>query len=107
MRLLGGDMKITKEQIDHVFDRAEHQDEAVVSLYRLAIPDFDMIKAINGFPEAGQEVSKYIFKKFIEFDRQRHSSVMAGGAWLNWGFSTNKSLDGWEIIINPEIIKRG
>lgn len=89
-------MIISKEKIDRVFETAKHQNEVVIGLYKLAIPDFDEREHVKP-PEAGEGVNSYICQRCITFDRLNHPGVMAGGAWLNWGFSTNRNLNDWEV----------
>jgi hypothetical protein len=90
-------MLITKEQIEQIFASSNHQAEVVEALYRLAFPDYDDIVKLDGFPEAGERLSKLIWDKFFEFDFAHHPDVMPGGRWMNNGFSTNKKLGDWEV----------
>lgn len=91
----------TKEQfqarLQAIFEQADHQSSALVRVYQLLFPDWDSIERIEGFPEVGKEMWKYICNLFIEFDRKHHPNVFHGGIWLNNGFSSNDRLDGWEI----------
>lgn len=92
--------KITKEFIDAAFE-CEHQSDALVTLYKFAFPDWDVIESVDGFPAVGEKASNYIWDKFIEFDKKHHPKVMAGGLWLNNGFSSQEGkrlgLGPWEI----------
>ncbi len=90
-------MTITKEEVEKIFASSNHQVEVVEALYRLAFPDYDDIEKINGFPEAGERLSKLIWDKSFEFDFVHHPDVMPGGRWMNNGFSTNKELGDWEV----------
>jgi len=99
-------MRITKEQVEQIFATRTHQAEIVVDLYRLVYPDFDRIAKVDGFPAAGKELSRLIWKLAMEFDRKHHPDVMTGGCWLNHGFSTNDKLEPWEVdISHVNIIK--
>lgn len=89
-------MKLTPKQIEMCFD-FNHQNDVVEALYRLAFPDYDRIKKIKGHPKAGAGVSKFIWDRCIAFDKIHHPNCIAGGAWLNWGFSTGKTLKPWEV----------
>lgn len=86
-------IKITKKQIDDIFEQSENYAEAVVGLYKFAYPDWENISKIDGFPRCGREMSEYIFEKFI---------TMGGELiWMNNGFSTcNSEHLGWEIDID-------
>ena len=90
-------MIITKEQVEQIFASSNHQVEVVEALYRLAFPDYDDIEKLNGFPEAGERLSKLIWDKFFQFDYLHHPDVMPGGRWMNNGFSTNEELGEWEV----------
>lgn len=93
--------KLTKKQIDAIFENASDQGEAAEKLYRLVLPEmFDpAVKKVIGFPECGQGLSEYLFGKFIDFDQKYHPDIMAGGLWLNKGFSTIpfEKLGEWEV----------
>lgn len=88
---------LTKEYIDQVFADAEHQSDALFTFYRLAFPQWDDIAKINGWPKIGKDASKYLWRKFIEFDQRVHPKVIAGGLWMNNGFSEDTTLDGWSV----------
>lgn len=90
-------MQVTQQIIEGIFLRHTHQAAVVEDLYRLALPDYDRIMKINGFPECGTEVQKLIFKLFFAFDKKHHPKVLPGGCWLNYGFSQNPELAPWEI----------
>jgi hypothetical protein len=92
-------MIITKEEVERIFASSSHQAEAVEALYRLVFPDYNDILELQGFPEAGERLSRLIWDKFFEFDHAHHPEVMAGGRWMNNGFSTNKELGEWEVDI--------
>jgi hypothetical protein len=89
-------MKVTKEQIDEVFQEAKKQKDYVLGLYRLVHPDWDNIKEVTDFPKAGTAVSQYIWESVLEWD-WKNVVTFRGGAWLNSGFTTDNELDPWEI----------
>jgi hypothetical protein len=84
-----------KERILEVFAKNTDQHYAIVGVYRLVIPDWDEIEKLVGHPEAGMELCLFICQQCMEFDRIYHPKCMPGGAWLNWGFSSNSDLDPW------------
>lgn len=95
-----------KQEIDLIFQQATHQSQAVERVYKLFIPDFDNIQIIKGHPTAGYSLSRYLWSKFIEFDHTHHPDVMAGGEWLNYGFSESKNLKDWQVDLSTcQIIK--
>lgn len=90
-------MKLNKETVTAIFETSTNQFDALEDLYRLVYPDYSKIEKVNGHPRAGKEISKEIWRRFIAFDKIHHPSVMAGGCWLNYGFSTDETLNPWEI----------
>ena len=92
--------KLTKKQIDEIFEQAKEQYDYALALYKVAFPDFDDIKALDGHPKVSVETGKYLFDKAISFDREHHPDVVNGGLWLNKGFSSNDDVPDWEIDIS-------
>ncbi len=90
-------LKDLQLHIQKIFDESEHQDCVIAKLYKMVFPDWEQIQQLEGYPEIGQELWCYICNLFIEFDRLHHQKVLKGGAWINYGFSVNKSLEPWEI----------
>ena len=90
-------MQTLKTYILSIFSKHDHQKNIMVDLYKLVLPDWEKIETIEGYPEAGRELSIFISEQFIQFDRQHHPDCMAGGAWINAGFSVNGNLDLWQI----------
>lgn len=86
-----------RKQIKKIFEEHDNQADAVVEIYKLALPTWDDIKSIDGYPEAGEELCRMICREFIEFDHKYHPGSFAGGLWLNKGFSVNRNLSPWEI----------
>ena len=91
------DLNALKEHIKAIFEKCEHQSDALIDIYKLVLPDWDQIKKIEGHPEAGSDLWKFIFKQFSELDRKYHPKVFPGGIWFNTGFSSNEHLDPWEL----------
>jgi hypothetical protein len=99
---------ITKEEIDECFINNTHQADVWSALYKIVYsgmgqgrPHWDDIKLVDGFPKIGHEASKYIWEKFIAFDKVHHPEVLAGGLWLNKGFSEDEKLGPWECVPAP------
>ena len=84
---------LTQEAIDAIFEAHDHQADVCEALYRLAFPDWEEIKCIDGWPGVGEEAGCYIVRKFMAFDRKHHPDVMNGGLWMNKGFSTHAGAD--------------
>jgi len=94
----------SKEKLQHrlqqIFEQAEHQERALIELYRMVIPDWDRLERLEGFPLVGKEMWQYICQLFIDFDQKYHSRVLNGGLWIHAGFSSSADLGPWEISFN-------
>lgn len=96
------DVPLTMEMIDDIFfeetlQPEPHQAEILFALYRLAFPDWDLIRKVNGWPKVSNTTSEYICGKFITFDRRYHPDCISGGCWMNRGFTIDKSVPDWVI----------
>ena len=90
---------LTKERIDGVFKNAKTQEDYIVGLYKIAHPDWDRIAKLEDHPEVSDVTNTYIFKCAIYFDRKNHPDVVAGGAWMNNGFSSSvhSTIPDWKV----------
>ena len=88
-----------KSRIMAIFENSDHQEQVLIGLYRMVFPDWDQIVKITGYPEAGDDLWKFICRLFQKFDQDHHPNCMAGGAWMNTGFSVNHHIKGWEISL--------
>lgn len=101
---------LTKEIIDAFFDKEDkaekpHQSNVIMSLYKYVIPiKWDKIERLNGYPICNETMTNYLFKKFMTFDRKHHPDVVSGGAWMNNGFGTDKTLQDDIVIVDEAII---
>jgi len=93
------DNSALKEHIKRIFERHRHQRDALVDIYKLVYPKWDHIEKIDGYPEVGNELWKFICRGFIAFDKKHHPNVFKGGIWMNNGFSSNSLLDPWELSL--------
>jgi len=100
---------LNSKQIHAIFETSNDQSEACVALYRLAFPEWDELKSIDGWPGIGKEAGDFIWKRFMEFDRKHHPGVFNGGLWLNSGFSTLEGADlgPWELCTDNCITSGG
>lgn len=89
-------VELSKDTIDSIFERAEHQSEWVLDLFKTVYypNEWDDIESIDGYPKITEFTSNYIFNLAIEFDEENHPGVMAGGLWMNKGFSSLDSPEG-------------
>ena len=98
------DEKSLRDHIMAIFKQHDHQTDVLIDLYKMVLPDWDRIQSIDGHPEAGKDLWKFICNLFIEFDQKHHPKVFKGGIWLNTGFSANSNLKPWEISFENSII---
>jgi hypothetical protein len=90
-------METLQHRLQEIFEKSDHQQRALIALYRLLIPDWERLERLEGFPVVGQELWKYICQLFIDFDQHHHPEIFKGGLWVNQGFSASKDLGPWEI----------
>jgi hypothetical protein len=93
-----------KALIKACFQDQDDQGNVIINLYKMVYPDWDRIKTIQGHPEIGNALWKFICREFIEFDQKYHPDCFAGGAWINQGFSVDKVLGPWEISLKNTTI---
>lgn len=89
-----------RHKLQEVFEKSDHQNSALIGIYKLILPDWNRIERLEGFPEVGQEMWKYICNLFIDFDQCNHPNVFNEGIWLNNGFSSSADLGPWEISLD-------
>jgi hypothetical protein len=65
--------------------------EALSNLYRYAVPDWDNIEKVRGFPRLNGKTTEYIFSIVSELDRP---------LWINKGFSSDYKLPEWTIDLS-------
>jgi hypothetical protein len=87
-------------RLQEIFEQAEHQERALIALYRMLIPDWERLERLEGFPVVGQEMWQYICQLFIDFDQRNHPHVLNGGLWIHAGFSSSGDLGPWEICMD-------
>lgn len=91
------DVEDLKAYIRKLFEKHDHQSDALIDIYKMVFPDWDRIEKIEGHPETGKSFWKFIFNQFNELDQKYHPTVFPGGLWFNTGFSSNENLDPWEL----------
>ena len=87
-------------RLQEIFEQAEHQDAALIGLYKMLIPDWEKIERLEGYPVVGRGLWQYIGNLFINFDQRHHPQVFNGGLWLNQGFSSSDEIGPWEISMD-------
>jgi len=86
-----------QEYIKSLFEKYNTQGEVLIDIYKMVLPDWDMIESIYAHPTIGKRFWRWICQLFIEFDRKHHPEIFAGGIWFNQGFSSDGKLSDWEI----------
>ena len=82
-----------KSHIENIFEQHDHQDEVISSIYAMIFPQWNDIEQLHGHPVCGTDLWHYICELFIKFDKIHHPRCMAGGAWINYGFSVDAQLE--------------
>ena len=86
-----------KRDVTAIFSQVQNQQDALVGIYKLFIPDWDNIENIENWPSCGKRMWVWISNQFVDFDAEHHPDVVKGGLWINSGFSCNQKLDDWEV----------
>lgn len=101
-------VQMSKESVKELFDceaamtvEKPNQANILILLYKRAYPDFDQKDKVPWdkvpWPKVNNKTWKQICDWFIDFDSKFHPDVMAGGLWLDSGFSVDDSLPDWEV----------
>lgn len=101
---------LDRNALSNLFEKCNHQADVMIGIYKMVIPDWDNIKKLLGWPTVNNTTWKWICEKFIAFDHKHHPDVMAGGCWMNSGFSIeNRDLLDFEVEpIDPtKIVYKG
>lgn len=89
-----------KKTLEDIFEKHDHQKDVLMDIYQLFIPDWHQIERLKSHPSCGHELWKYICQLFVTFDRKFHPHCMAGGLWIDMGFSTDSTLNPWEVNLS-------
>lgn len=98
---------LSKDTIDTIFEMANEQGDYCLSLYSYAIPNWNAVISVNGYPKVNQETADYIFGKAIEYDKVHHPDVLSGGLWLNYGFGVDEHCEPWTVQYDEDIVQYG
>ena len=93
-------INLVPDKIDLFFEDKDDQSEVFLGLYKFVFPEWDNIESINGYPTISNATSQYIFERFIAFDKIFHPDVMAGGLWMNRGFSIDHNMPDWKVYLD-------
>mgnify|MGYP007057186874 CR=1 FL=1 len=97
-------IKLTKDQVDAAFAGVAHQADYFIALYH-AVMDAAGIRRgteLADYPRISNRGWVYICERAIKSDQKLHPDVMAGGLWMNRGFSADDLQvfdDGWEVAV--------
>jgi hypothetical protein len=80
--------------IDEICKNSSSVMEAFLAFYKVAVPEFDRVKQINGFPVVSDATAIYCIDKLQE---KTGDAWEVNGNWLNKGFSSDKSVPDWKI----------
>lgn len=93
---------ITHTMIDKCFmdtkDQGADQSVVLERLYRLALPMWDDLVHLHGWPTVSEKTWTYIMDKAQKFDCVNYPDVMAGGFWFNTGFAVNHAEEDDQIV---------
>ncbi len=88
-------IKFSQKVIDDIVENSEDFAKAFLAFYRLAIPDFDNVRQIKGFPVVSDLTAEYCLDKL---HTKTDDAWAVNSLWLNKGFSSNDpSVPDWEI----------
>lgn len=92
---------LREEDVKALFEKHTHQADVIEGIYRLVLPDYDRIQRVEGWPSCNNDTWQEIALLFVQFDQKYHPEVMAGGLWMNRGFSTahGERLRSWEVSL--------
>ena len=94
-------IRLTEAAVQACFENQTHQAEVLIGIYRLVFREWDDIEQIDGWPSVNDRTWKAIARMFMDLDKVHHPNVMAGGCWMNSGFSTmhGAKLRDWEVSL--------
>lgn len=99
-------VSLPKKKIDEIFEAAEHQMDYMTKLHAAAVPAWENIEKLNHYPKVSKTTSNYIYQLAIDFDREHHPNCIAGGGWVNSGFSVvdAEHIADWFVEIDEDQI---
>jgi len=73
--------------------------EIVTAIHKMVYGDdiWEGIAQLEGHPTCNKATWLIICELFMEKNRKEKAQHMAGGTWLNYGFSTDESLSNWVV----------
>ena len=101
-------IRLSEAAVRACFEDGTSQGDVLIAVYRLVFPDWEDIERIDGWPTVNDTTWKAIARLFMDFDKEHHPDVMAGGCWMNSGFSTvhGAKLRDWEVSLKSVTVQR-
>src|SRR5438105_4423522 len=88
----------SKEAVEKIFEEAKSQEDYLVGIYRLVFPNWDDIETIHRWPSCNSETWGMICRMAMAWDELNCPEVLAGGAWMNNGFSSDNNIkQNWRV----------
>ena len=106
-------MKLDEMKVKELFRTCTHQQDIIIALYKMVEPNFDHVRKFGDHPIISDATNDKLFRLFIAFDKKYHPEVLAGGAWMNTGFSTyhpkykTSDLELWEYVPAENVLYKG
>ena len=89
-------INFSKTVIDEICKKAPDVTTAFLEFYRIAFPEFDNVKQIDGFPVVSEQTAIYCIEQLQTLSKDAFDVNML---WLNKGFSSDKSVPEWKISV--------
>jgi hypothetical protein len=89
-------INFSKSVIDEICKKAPDVSTAFLGFYRIAVPEFDNVKQIDGFPVVSDKTAIYCIDQLMAISKEPYDVNML---WLNKGFSSDKSIPEWKISV--------
>lgn len=93
------------DAVREAISTAEHQADAWAAMYRMVFPEWDKLEFIEGYPVVNKTTGEKLMRLFIDLDKRLHPDVLAGGMWMNSGWSSlpnDDELAVWEVRVDVE-----
>jgi hypothetical protein len=89
-------INFSQSAIDKICKKAPDVTTAFLEFYKVAVPEFDNVKQIDGFPVVSEKTAIYCIEQLQEISKEPYDVNML---WLNKGFSSDKSIPEWKISV--------
>jgi hypothetical protein len=96
---------LSKGQIDLYFAQLTDPAEIVLALFGHVLP-MGKIEKTKGYCKAHPTTNHYIMSKFIGAKHDHTSTTLKGGLWLNYGFSSDETIDPWYVLPCDYVLKQ-